>query len=145
VKISTKGKYGLQALAYMAIFQEGEPISLSTIAEKEGISENYLQQLFSSLKKGKLVQSVKGSQGGFSLMEQPKNLTVTDILRVLEGEILVVEEEQNLYDPMLSCLQETVWKAMNASLKSTAEGISLEDIKEAYLEKQKATTYMYYI
>jgi len=87
MKLSTKGRYGLKAMFELALhFGEG-PIPLKDIAEKQNISEHYLEQLIATLRKDGLVNSVRGAQGGYLLSSEPKKITVGDVIRSLEGNI----------------------------------------------------------
>ena len=75
----------------MAISEEQSPIATHTIAEREGLSERYLEQLMVPLKRSGLVKSVRGSQGGYVLARRPEDITAGDIIRALEGPIAPVE------------------------------------------------------
>jgi Rrf2 family protein len=86
MKLSTRGRYGLMAMHQLAIAYGKGPISLKSIADEEELSENYLEQLFSTLKKDGLIVSSRGAYGGYMLSRPPKEITVGDILRSLEGE-----------------------------------------------------------
>jgi Rrf2 family cysteine metabolism transcriptional repressor len=92
MNISTKGRYGLRALIDLALCSTGEPIALYSIANRQGLSVNYLEQIFSMLRKEGIVKSIKGAQGGYILAEEAANIKVGDILRAIEGEIILVNE-----------------------------------------------------
>ena len=88
MKLSTKGKYGLKAMFELAVSgNEKDPVPLKYIANRQEISDQYLEQIFSSLKKAGLVKSVRGAQGGYFLSKPASEITVADILRVLEGDM----------------------------------------------------------
>jgi Rrf2 family protein len=89
MKLSTKGRYGLRAMVDLAVHSSGEHVALYSIAERQNISENYLEQVFSILRKAGLVKSVKGAQGGYTLADKPSNISIGAILRVLEGDLSV--------------------------------------------------------
>ena len=91
MKLSTKGRYGLIAMHQLAQDYGQGPISLKSIAEKQGLSENYLEQLFASLRKDGLLTSVRGAYGGYMLSRAPDDITVGQVLRALEGEIAPYE------------------------------------------------------
>lgn len=67
MKLSTKGRYGLRALIDLALYSETEPVSINTIAERQGLSERYLEQLMALLKKNGIVKSIRGASGGYTL------------------------------------------------------------------------------
>ena len=85
MKLSTKGRYGLRAAVDLALYAKEEPISISNIAAKEGLSESYLEQLFAKLKKAGIVHSVRGTNGGYQLARSASEITVGNVLRALEG------------------------------------------------------------
>lgn len=81
MKLSTKGRYGLRAIVDLAVNQTQGAVSISSIAARQSLSENYLEQLMSRLKKAELVCSVRGAQGGYVLAKAPEEISVGDILR----------------------------------------------------------------
>ena len=83
MKLSTKGRYGLRALIDLARYSELEPVSISCIAERQNLSERYLEQLMSLLKKAGLVQSIRGAGGGYVLAKDAGEISVGDVLRAL--------------------------------------------------------------
>src|SRR3712207_5605044 len=87
MKLSTKGRYGVRAMVDLAINYSESPVSIKSIAGRQNISELYLEQLFSPLRKAKLIKSVRGAQGGYVLSKHPKEISVSDIIDVLEGPI----------------------------------------------------------
>ena len=91
MKLSTKGRYGLRALIDLARYSEVEPVSINSIAERQGISERYLEQLMAMLKKAGLVKSIRGAGGGYVLAKEQKDISVGDVLRPLEGNLNPVE------------------------------------------------------
>ncbi|GAB6085690.1 Rrf2 family transcriptional regulator [Alkaliphilus crotonatoxidans] len=126
----------------LALEWEKGHVPLNVIADRQGISVNYLEHLFSSLKKQGIVKSVKGAQGGYSLADHPSKITVGDVLRVLEGELVVAEEtlEDN---PIERCLTTNLWNKINQSINDLVDQITLEDMKNYYLKQQDYL--MYYI
>lgn len=150
MKISTKGHYGVQAMFDLAQhFGEG-PISLKSVAERQGLSEHYLEQLIAVLRKAGLVKSVRGAQGGYTLARQPDEIKVGDIIRVLEGPIAPVEcvnevdAEQCLKAE--SCITRSVWEKVRISIENVLDSISLADMcKDAEKAKMNKNYYMYYI
>ncbi len=149
MKISTKGRYGLRALLDLAVHSNGEHVPLSNIAERQEISENYLEQVFSTLRKSGLIKSVKGAQGGYVLADKTSNMKVGTILRVLEGDLSVAEEEigaQERYNLSLQrCLQVNVWDKMTESINTLVDSITLEDLVQEYKLMRGKSAIMYYI
>jgi len=153
MKISTKGRYGLRAMADMALNSRGEHVSLNSIAERQNISENYLEQVFSSLRKAGLVKSVKGAQGGYIIAGDPADITVGNILRVLEGSLSVADEKlgQTGMDigmdkkSLLYCVDKVVWTRINESIDKAVDSITLEDLVNEYHKINNESTHMFYI
>jgi Rrf2 family protein len=91
MKLSTKGRYGLRAMIDMAQHNDQNPVAAHLIAERQGISERYLEQLMVPLKRAGLVKSLRGSQGGYLLGKSPGDITAGEVIRVLEGPLAPVE------------------------------------------------------
>ena len=91
MKISTKGRYGIRALIDLVINSECGSVTLKAISERQEISERYLEQIFSLLRKSGLIIGRKGAQGGYTLSKTPNEITVGEILRALEGESLLID------------------------------------------------------
>lgn len=151
MKISTKSRYGLRSLVDLAVHSAGEQVPLVSIANRQSLSVNYLEQVFSLLKKANIVKSVKGAQGGYILGRRPDEITVADVIRAIEGDILIVEEEIQsdetslLYQNMQVCLQKQVWDKMTESVCQVVENITLEQLIKEYQELSQTDTMMYYI
>ena len=148
MRISTKGRYGLRSLIDLAVNSTGEQISIKSIAERQSISENYLEQVFSALRKAGIVKSIKGSQGGYVIATDAMDIRVGDIIRALEGKIEIVEnsEEQieavNKIDQILT---DHVWNKINQEINSIFDSITLEDLVNEYKRVNRADSYMFYI
>ena len=87
MKMSTRGRYGIKAMLELALVYDTGMMSVRSIAQKQKISELYLEQLFSILKKANLIKSVRGAKGGYSLTRTPKEITIKDIIDVVEGPV----------------------------------------------------------
>lgn len=144
MKISTKGRYGLRAIIDLILNSNGENVSLINIAERQDISKNYLEQVFSSLRKAGIVNSTKGAQGGYYLADKPSNITVGDVLRVLEGDLSVVSPDHNTQDNLIEqCIQKNVWDEIDNKITEIIDGITLEDLINEY--RNDSNTLMFYI
>lgn len=134
MKISTKGRYGLRALIDLAQYSEIEPVSISSISTRQGISERYLEQLMSLLKKAGLVQSIRGAGGGYVLAREVDEISVGDILRALEGSLEPVEcaafHEDEGCEAAGGCVTKYVWKKINESINRTVDEINLKQLVE---------------
>ena len=144
MKLSTKGRYGLKAMFQLSLNQSNGPIPLKNIASKQNISEQYLEQIFSSLKKSGLVQSVRGAQGGYLLSKEPKDIKVSDIMYVLEGPIEIADCIEGVScDNIDCCATRLLWTKIKNSIDEVMEGITLQDIVDDYnkiKEKNEALT-----
>ena len=148
MKISTKGRYGLRAMVDLAFHARNEHVALSAVAERQNISTNYLEQVFSGLRKAGLVKSVKGAQGGYILAEDPGNIKIGTILRVLEGSLSVIDgiETQNIDSKSIQyCLKQSVWDKIDESISNVVDSITLEDLVNDYKSLNSLDAIMYYI
>lgn len=149
MKLSTKGRYGIRALVDIAVYADNEHISLFSIADRQGISENYLEQVFSILRKAGIVKSVKGAQGGYILVEKPRNITIGRILRVLEGDLSIIdkdtEAERKEANSISHLIKVHVWDKMTDSLNQLVDSITLEDLADDYRRMNGMLAVMYYI
>lgn len=149
LKVSTKGRYGLRAIVDLAInFKDGQ-VSLKSVAQRQGLSENYLEQLFSSLKKSGLVKSVRGAQGGYLLSKPAEKITVGDVLRSLEGTLCPVEcidlDMPTRCDRADVCVTAIVWIKLRDKINEVVDSITIADLILEFENKTKNDDYIYYI
>ena len=141
MKLSTKGRYGVKAMVELAINYGQEPLSIKTISQRQNISEYYLEQLFSPLRKAELIKSIRGAQGGYILNREPKDIKISDIMLVLEGPIEIAEcIESTGCDNIDCCATRLLWTKIKNSIDEVMESITLQDIVDDYDKiKQKNT------
>ena len=110
------------------------PPPIKTIAERQGIPEAYLEQLFAQLKRDSLVNSVRGAQGGYTLSRPPQETTVGDVLRSLEGGLNLVDclLEEDACGKSCACPSRIVWMKIRDGLNAVVDGISLQDMIDDY-------------
>ena len=138
MKLSTKGRYGVKAMVDLAINYGEAPVSIKTISKRQNISEYYLEQLFSPLRKAKLIKSIRGAQGGYVLNNEPKDIKVSDIMYVLEGPIEIADcIEDAKCNNVDCCATRILWRKIKDSIDSVMEGITLEDIVNDYYSIKK--------
>ena len=147
MKLSTKGRYGVRAMFDLALHQDDEPIPLRSIAERQNISEHYLEQLISTLRNKGFVESVRGAHGGYMLVGEAEEITLGHIIRALEGPITLsdcVSEEEEGCERSSSCVVEIVWKRVKDRIDEVLDSITLEDIKRTAfnLEEDKKDDYI---
>lgn len=126
MKISTKGTYAIQVMLDLAMHNTGENINVKKIAERQSISEKYLEQIISVLNKAGFVKSIRGAQGGYRLSRSPAQYTVGDILRVTEGPL----EPVSGADQTLS-----VWKKLSDAINEVVDGVTLQDLADEELAR----------
>ncbi len=133
MKLSTKGRYGVKAMVELAINYGGAPLSIKTISARQNISEYYLEQLFSPLRKAKLITSIRGAQGGYILSSEPKEIKVSDIMYVLEGPIEIAEcIDGTACNNIDCCATRLLWEKIKNSIDEVMEGVTLQDIVNDY-------------
>jgi Rrf2 family cysteine metabolism transcriptional repressor len=128
MKLSTKGRYGLKAMYDLAV-NRGAPVAIKTIAQRQGISEAYLEQLVASLRKAGLVESLRGAQGGYTLAREPRNISIGEILTALEGKLSVTDCVGDAgCGNVCSCPSRGVFQRIQKSIDSVVNTMTLEDM-----------------
>jgi len=132
MKLSTRGRYGLAALYELALRSSDGPVSLREVAEEQGLSENYLEQLFLSLRRANLVTGVRGAQGGYLLARAADDITVGDVIRALEGPIApvscVTEADLCNRGGAVGCPTRPVWVRLAECMSHVLDSITLADL-----------------
>ena len=145
MKLSTKGRYALIAMAYIARKDFRSKISVAEISNNLGISQTYLEQLFMKLRKANLVRSVRGASGGFSLNLHPKNIRINDIMEAVDENFAAVSNENRfeskiLPKPFELDLTEKFWEQFSSQVYLFLHNISLEDVASDSLEPCQAVS-----
>ena len=135
MKLSTKGRYSVTALYELALHYGEGVVPLKTIAQTQQISENYLEQLRSPLRRAGLVESVRGAQGGYTLALPPEEVTIGRIITAVEGPIALVDclltgtdAEGRSCVRAGHCVTRQVWAEVRDSINSVLNNISLADL-----------------
>ena len=132
MKFSTRSEYGLRALTILSESYGQGPVPLRVVAEREQISEHYLEQIFSDLRKADLITSIRGANGGYVLARHPDKLSLLELITALEGEIAPCDcvradgAEACLRDT--PCLVQPVWYRLRDGMNEILNGISLQDV-----------------
>ncbi len=148
MKVSTKGRYGLRAMMDLATYgKSGIPVFLSDIAKRQAISEKYLEHIFASLHKAGLVNAVRGRKGGYLLNKRPEEVTVNDILSVLEGPCRLVDcvSDRSICPKTDVCATRDIWATLGSTIEETLSKLTLAIVVERQREKSEATALMYHI
>ncbi|OGP72253.1 MAG: hypothetical protein A2Z73_04305 [Deltaproteobacteria bacterium RBG_13_60_28] len=137
MKLSTRSRYGTRLLLDMAAHYRDGPIHLMTIAIRQGISVKYLEQIIIPLKKARYVKSVRGPKGGHTLAKPPEEITVGEIVALLEEGTSLVEcsHKETFCERSQTCPTRRVWRDAARALFAKLESITLADL----LEQTKAT------
>ena len=144
MKLSTKGRYGLRAIVDLAVNQQQGAVSISSIAARQSLSENYLEQLMSKLKKAGLICSVRGAQGGYVLAKEPEKISVGDILRALEGDLtpvacVAINGVEGNCSSEHTCVTKYVWQRINESIEKTVDEMMIDQlVAESRKAQEKA-------
>ncbi len=144
MKISTKCRYGLRSLVDLAEHASQSHVPLYQIAERQEISLKYLEQEFSVLRKSGIVRSVKGAQGGYLLNRSPAEISIADIVTVLEGDTQIVsfEEIPAQMTGLRRCLNDHVWQPLNQAIDQRLSRLSLADLMDS---SSAESSLMFYI
>ncbi len=141
IKLSTKGRYGTRLMLNLARhYRDGsDAVILKSVSDNEDISIRYLEQIIIPLKIAKLVKSIRGAGGGYTLARDPGTINVCDILHVLEGTCSLVEcvEDKDHCPRMTYCAAHDVWQGATKLLKEYFESISLQDMLVMQAKKDK--------
>lgn len=148
MRISSKGRYGLASMIGVAqLGKSGEFVAVISIAEKLGISKIYLEQVFSLLRRSKLVTSVKGSQGGYQLTKSPEQITAYDILQAVEISLFEkteksVSEQSAEID---KALENLVWNKLDMAVTDMLKNVTLGDLVIEAENNKEGHNFMFYI
>jgi Rrf2 family protein len=130
MRLSAKEQHGLRAMAELAARYGQGPVPLGEVAEAQGISGDYLEQIVPALREAGLVQSTRGAHGGYQLTRAPESITVGQVLQALEGDIFplrCVSEDQEC-DRSAMCAARTVWTKVHARVSETLDEMTLADL-----------------
>ena len=144
MKISTKGRYGLRTLMDIAIHQSNGPVNLNDIAERQGISSKYLWQIVNLLKTAGLVRGTRGPKGGYALLRNPAEITMLDVLQILEGPISLVEcvDDPDFCSRVENCVTHSVWEEVSQTVRNALQKITLAEILRRHAGAGNASHYV---
>lgn len=132
MKISTKGRYGLEAIVDLALHSDQGCISIKSISSRCGISEAYILQIFMELRRAGIIDSVRGPQGGYILAMDPERITVGMVLTALEGPLVPVaclaEQKKDHCERAEACVTRIFWENIMHIVNDTANAITIGDL-----------------
>ena len=128
MKLSTKSRYGLNAMYHMAINDSTGPMSLTELSKLTKVSQPYLEKVLGQLKKKGLLKSARGVQGGYNLKKEPKDITIGEILRALENDLVFSDCARAGKCNNLSCPNKGIFKTIYDRLNSVLDEITLQNM-----------------
>ncbi len=132
MKLTSKGRYAVMALADLARFNSINPVSLRDISLRQGISLDYLEQIFLKLKKSQIVESIRGTQGGYILSKRPNEIKLTNIFHAVDEKVKTVkckkESKKGCNGKSTKCLTHNLWDELETHINDFFEKKSLEDL-----------------
>lgn len=147
MKLTTRGQYGTRALLDVALHRDEEPILLKDIARRQQISLSYLEHLVAPLIAGGMLRSTRGAKGGVSLARPPEDIKLSDVVRLLEGSMALVQciDDPKACDRSGSCATRDIWGEMKQAIDGVLESTTLQDLAERQKKKTQPEPEMYYI
>ena len=132
MKLTSKGRYAVMALADLAKFNSIYPISLRDISLRQGISLHFLEQIFSKLKKHSIVKSIRGSNGGYILNKEPSEIKLANILNAVDEEVKTVqckkESKKGCNNKSSKCITHNLWDELEVHINHFFEQKNLKDL-----------------
>lgn len=141
MRISTRTRYGMRAILELALaYKAGKagPLQIKVIAERQNISNKYLEQLIAIIKSAGLVRSIRGPHGGYVLAKSPEDIKLSEIFRVLEGPVFTVEcvENKEACASFADCITRRLWIEVNDAILNVLTNKTLQDLVDMS-EKEK--------
>ena len=132
MKLTSKGRCAVMAMADLAKIATTQPTSITEISLRQGISISFLEQIFSKLKKNNLVQSSRGSSGGYLLTRSPKEITVSSIIKAVDEKVKTVgckkDSKKGCNGKSVKCITHSLWDDLENHINSFFEKNTLNDI-----------------
>jgi Rrf2 family iron-sulfur cluster assembly transcriptional regulator len=138
MRLSTKAQYAVRALVDLSLHSEGRPVALREISRREEIPLNYLEQLFLRLKKGHIIESVRGPGGGYLLARDSAEISISDIVATVEeplNPVSCLDEAEGPCSRGNRCVTRNVWKGLGERIRGFLDSISLDELTREAREK----------
>lgn len=147
MKLSTRSRYGVRALLELAINYNKGPLQIKTIADREKISNKYLEQIVSALKTSGLVLSVRGPKGGYVLAKPPEEIKLSDVFAMLEGPLTTFDclIDKSYCTRCGDCLTKNIWLKMQEAINGVLDAITLQDMADDAAKHKEGQTQTYQI
>jgi Rrf2 family transcriptional regulator, iron-sulfur cluster assembly transcription factor len=132
MKLTTKGRYAVMAMADLALFRNNGPTSLTDISLRQNISLAYLEQIFIKLKNNNLVQSVRGAKGGYILGISPEEIKISNIISAVDEEVKMLnckkESKKGCNNKSTKCITHNLWDQLDQHINKFFEQVKLNDL-----------------
>ena len=132
MRLTSKGRYAVMALVDIARFDNINPVSLRDISLRQGISLDYLEQIFSKLKKNEIVKSIRGTHGGYVLNKNPNDIKLTNIFHAVDEKVKTVqckkESKKGCNGKATKCITHNLWDELEIHINTFFENKSLKDL-----------------
>jgi|TARA_B100000959_G_scaffold273660_1_gene324453 Rrf2 family iron-sulfur cluster assembly transcriptional regulator len=132
MKLTTKGRYAVMAMADLASYQDQKPVSLNEISLRQNISLSYLEQLFSKLKSERLVKSIRGSSGGYILDRNAKDIKLSNIIFAVDEQVKTLnckrESKKGCHGKTVKCITHYLWDDLEKHINNFFENVNLNDL-----------------
>jgi Rrf2 family iron-sulfur cluster assembly transcriptional regulator len=132
MKLTTKGRYAVMAMADLALFKDRGPTSLTDISLRQNISLAYLEQIFIKLKKRNLVKSVRGAKGGYILEISPEDINISNIIAAVDEKVKTLnckkESKKGCNNKSYKCITHNLWDQLDQHINSFFEKVKLQDL-----------------
>ena len=132
MKLTTRGRYAVMAMADLAIFKDKGPTSLTDISLRQNISLAYLEQIFIKLKNRNLVKSVRGAKGGYVLEISPENIKISNIIAAVDEEVKMLnckkESKKGCNNKSSKCITHNLWDQLDQHINNFFEKVKLQDL-----------------
>ncbi|MEO0293327.1 MAG: Rrf2 family transcriptional regulator [candidate division WOR-3 bacterium] len=150
MKLSTKGRYAARAMLELAIGYGDEFLSIKEIAKREEVSERYLENIMNKLTSSGLVISLRGKNGGFRLAKKPREITLAEVINVVEGSLSPTDcvDRPEICKRVRTCVTYEIWQRLKKAMEEILNGITLEDMVQMYKKKsikEENLEFLYYI
>ena len=132
MKLTTKGRYAVMAMADLALFKDNGPISLSDISLRQNISLPYLEQIFIKLKDNNLVKSTRGAKGGYVLEKPANDIKISNIISAVDEEVKMLnckkESKKGCNNKSSKCITHNLWDQLDQHINNFFEKVKLQDL-----------------
>ncbi len=140
MKLTSKGRYAVMALIDLARFDNINPVSLRDISLRQSISLDYLEQIFSKLRKNQIVKSIRGTQGGYVLLKKPHEIKLTNIFHAVDERVKTVQckkdSKRGCNGKATKCITHDLWDELETHINTFFEKKSLEDLLKNKIERR---------